>query len=91
MVVATIINQGIKPAVMRGGLGQSPLRSIASLVVWSGILGPVGLIVDVPLTVALKDLVFEPDDRARELGDLLSAMLSVQDKGGLVHPRTPDS
>ena len=57
MIVSTIINQGIKPAVMRGGLDLSPFWSIMSLIIWSTILGPIGLIVGVPLTIALKELV----------------------------------
>jgi len=79
MIVATIANQGIKPAVMREGLDLSPFWSIASIVIWSTILGPVGLIVGVPLTVALKVLILEPDPSTRWIADLLGAGIQVAD------------
>jgi AI-2 transport protein TqsA len=75
MIVSTIINQGVKPAVMRGGLDLSPFWSIMSLIVWSTILGPLGLIVGVPLTIALKELVLATDPQARWAADLLGAGL----------------
>jgi predicted PurR-regulated permease PerM len=75
MIVSTIINQAVKPAVMRGGLDLSPFWSIMSLIVWSTILGPVGLIIGVPLTIALKELVFSTDKQAYWVADLLGAGL----------------
>ena len=79
LIVATIANQGIKPAVMREGLDLSPFWSIASIIIWSTILGPVGLIVGVPLTVALKVLILEPDPSTRWIADLLGAGIQVAD------------
>ncbi len=78
LIVATVINQGIKPAVIRSGLDISPFWSIMSLIVWSAILGPIGFVVGVPLTVALKALVLTPDSGAHWVADLLSAGLPVQ-------------
>ncbi len=75
MIVSTIINQGVKPAVMRGGLDLSPFWSIMSLIIWSAILGPAGFIVGVPLTIALKELVFATDRQTRWVADLLGAGL----------------
>ena len=75
MIVSTIINQGVKPAVMRGGLDLSPFWSIMSLIIWSTILGPAGFIVGVPLTIALKELVFATDRQTRWVADLLGAGL----------------
>lgn len=79
MITSTLINQAIKPAVMRGGLDLSPFWSIMSLIVWSTILGPLGLIVGVPLTIALKELVFAPDERGRWLAVLMGAGLPVHE------------
>ncbi len=78
--VSTLINQAVKPAVMRGGLDLSPFWSIMSLIIWSTILGPLGLVVGVPLTIALKELVFEPDANSRWIADLLGAGLPVNDQ-----------
>ena len=75
MITSTIINQAIKPAVIRGGLDLSPFWSIMSLIIWSTILGPLGLVVGVPLTIALKELLFEPDEKGRWIADMLGAGL----------------
>ena len=44
----------VKPKVMGAGLGLSPLVIVFSLMAWSFILGPVGAILAVPLTIALS-------------------------------------
>lgn len=43
----------VKPKVMGAGLGLSPLVIVLSLMAWSFILGPVGAILAVPLTITL--------------------------------------
>ncbi len=48
-----IADNVVKPKVMGSGLGLSPLVIVFSLMVWSFILGPVGAILAVPLTIAL--------------------------------------
>jgi predicted PurR-regulated permease PerM len=73
IIVNFLVNQVFKPALMRGGLDLSPLWSIMSLVVWSSILGPLGLVLGVPLTIALKELILENDEDGRWVADILSA------------------
>ncbi len=73
MILSSLINQVIKPAFMREGLDLSPLWSIMSLVLWSAILGPPGLIIGVPLTIALKELVLENDEDSRWVSEMISA------------------
>ena len=73
VIVNFLVNQVFKPALMRGGLDLSPLWSIMSLVIWSAILGPLGFILGVPLTIALKELVLENDEDAHWVADILGA------------------
>ena len=47
----------VKPKVMGSGLGLSPLLIVLSLMGWSFILGPVGAILAVPLTIAVSMLL----------------------------------
>ncbi len=79
MVISAIINQILKPAFMRGGLDLSPLWSIMSLIIWAAILGPPGLIVGVPLTIALKELVLATDEDNRWFNDMISAGTKTQE------------
>jgi AI-2 transport protein TqsA len=47
----------LKPKVMGGGLGLSPLVIILSLLLWGFVLGPVGALLAVPLTLTLRQVL----------------------------------
>ncbi|MCU0452264.1 MAG: AI-2E family transporter [Bacteroidetes bacterium] len=49
----------IKPRSMKDDLEISPLATVLSLIVWTYILGPVGAILAVPLTVTLQRILQE--------------------------------
>ena len=78
MVVAggyVVINVGIsniiEPRFMGQGLGISPLVIIISLIFWGWLLGPVGMLLSVPLTMALRFLLEQNEEsqtRAAFLG-----------------------
>lgn len=48
------IGNFLEPRVMGAGIGLSPLVVVASLLVWGWVLGPVGMVLAVPLTVILR-------------------------------------
>jgi predicted PurR-regulated permease PerM len=52
----TISDNVVKPKLMGKGLGLSPLVIIVSLMFWSLVLGPVGAVLAVPLTIALTTM-----------------------------------
>jgi predicted PurR-regulated permease PerM len=54
LVVNMVIGNVIQPRLMGRGLGLSTLTVFVSLVVWGWLLGPIGMLVSVPLTGALK-------------------------------------
>ena len=57
-VVVNIVSDNIlKPKFMGSGLGISPLTIILSLMVWSFVLGPMGALLAVPLTIAIMKTV----------------------------------
>ena len=56
-VVNFIGDNVIKPKVMGGGLGLSPLVIILSLMAWGVVLGPMGALLAIPLTITLKQIL----------------------------------
>jgi predicted PurR-regulated permease PerM len=60
LVLNFVIDNIIKPRIMQRGLDVSPLLSLLSLIVWSFLLGPIGALLALPLTIALRRLWQDP-------------------------------
>lgn len=57
LVVSNMLSDNVvKPKLMGSGLGLSPLVIIVSLMFWAFVLGPVGAILAVPLTITITTL-----------------------------------
>ena len=72
-----LINVGVgnvlEPRWMGKGLNLSPLVVFLSLVFWGWVLGPVGMLLSIPLTILVK-IALERDDDTRWLGIMLGAV-----------------
>jgi predicted PurR-regulated permease PerM len=77
LVVNTVVGNVIEPKVMGRGLGLSTLVVVLSLVFWGWVLGPVGMILSVPLTMTAK-IVMESRTDTRWLAVLLGARAPEQ-------------
>ena len=63
----------VKPKYMGEGLNLSPFMIVFSVIFWAAILGPLGAILGVPITLMFKELVLEADDQNRWIARLMSS------------------
>ena len=82
LVVNTLMGNVIEPRVMGRGMGLSTLVVFLSLVFWGWVLGPVGMLLSVPLTVISKRAL-ELQESTRWIAVLLGPeVAAVQQAGG---------
>jgi predicted PurR-regulated permease PerM len=67
----------IEPRLLGYGVGISPLIVFVGLFFWNWVFGPVGMLLSVPLTMALK-LALESDDDTRWIAMLLGSERDAQ-------------
>ncbi|MCH8277971.1 MAG: AI-2E family transporter [Proteobacteria bacterium] len=84
--INVVFGNVIEPRMMGYGVGISPLVVFVGLVFWGWVFGPVGMLLSVPLTMALK-LALESDERSRWIAILIGserdAHHALQNKGSL--------
>ena len=64
----------IKPKLMGEGLDLAPSVVFLSLIFWTAILGPLGAILALPMTMAVKVLILQADEQNRWLAALISSV-----------------
>ncbi len=67
-----IFDEIVKPKFYGEGLDLAPVMVILSLAVWTAVLGPLGAILSVPVTLIFKELVLEADEQNAWLARLMS-------------------
>jgi predicted PurR-regulated permease PerM len=89
-LINIVVENIIKPQVMGEELNISPLFIMISLVLWSFVLGPVGTILAVPLTLIGIKLLLETYDEIHWLAVLMTANPKPQRQVHARPQRPPD-
>ncbi len=63
----------IQPRLMGQGLNLAPVMIVLSLFFWTWVLGPMGALLAIPLTLAVQKLILEGDEGTRWLAELIGA------------------
>jgi AI-2 transport protein TqsA len=79
VVINLIMGNVLEPRWMGRGLNLSPLVVFVSLVLWGWVLGPVGMLLSIPLTIMLK-IALENQDETRWIGIMLGAGKRLDDE-----------
>lgn len=70
IVVNLVMGNVIEPRLMGKGLDLSPLVVFVSLVLWGWVLGPVGMLLSIPLTIMIK-IALESQSETRWISVML--------------------
>ncbi len=71
LIINTAIDNVVAPRYMGRGLGLSTLVVFLSLILWGWLLGPLGALLSVPMTIMLKRLYLERYEETRFLAEML--------------------
>ncbi|GAA3349258.1 AI-2E family transporter [Amorphoplanes nipponensis] len=72
-LVNFVIQSVIQPKVVGDAVGLSATTSFLSLVFWTWVLGPLGALLAIPLSLLTKGLLVDIDPRTRWIDSLISA------------------
>jgi len=71
VLINAFFDEIFKPKMLGEGLDLAPVMVILSLAIWTAVLGPLGAILSVPVTMVFKELVLEADDQNRWIARLM--------------------
>ena len=72
VTINLVIGNVVEPRWMGKGLNLSPLVVFLSLVFWGWVLGPVGMLLSIPLTILVK-IALESDPDTAWIGIMLGS------------------
>ena len=86
VVINVGVSNGIEPRYLGHGLGLSPLVVIICVLFWGWVLGPMGMLLAVPLTMSVK-IALESDQHTEWLAVLMSGRHQKRVSVGRLAPK----
>jgi predicted PurR-regulated permease PerM len=80
IVINGFFDNVLKPKFMGEGIDLSALLVFVSLIFWGFILGPLGAILAIPLTVLVKELIIESDKDISWVGVLMGTAAGAEEE-----------
>jgi AI-2 transport protein TqsA len=68
LVLNFVVDNVVKPRMMQRGLDVPPIMALLSLMIWAYLLGPIGTLLAVPLTIAIRRVLQDADLAVPGLG-----------------------
>jgi predicted PurR-regulated permease PerM len=72
ILINGLADEVLKPKIMGEGLDLAPIMVILSITIWTAVLGPMGAILGIPMTMIVKELVLEADEQNAWIARLIS-------------------
>jgi predicted PurR-regulated permease PerM len=82
VLINSAVQNILKPKLMKQGLNLAPVVTVLSLFFWGWVLGVVGALLAVPLTLAVNKLLLEGSDETGWLVDLMQGEGTASGEGG---------
>jgi AI-2 transport protein TqsA len=73
VVINAIVDNGLSPRIMGRSVGLSSLVIFLSLVLWGWVLGGIGALISVPLTLMVKLLFFDSYESTQPISEFMTA------------------
>jgi AI-2 transport protein TqsA len=77
LIINTVIDNFIQPRFMGRGLGLSTLIVFLSLIFWGWVLGPMGALLSVPMTIMVKRLYLERYEETKFIAVLIGQEIQL--------------
>jgi predicted PurR-regulated permease PerM len=75
VAINAFVQNVVQPKLVVSRLNLTPFLNLVSATFWPLVLGPVGAVIGVPLTMGARALVFDLDPSTRWLADLTATQL----------------